>query len=207
MASVPGSCSRPHGPLPGDWASCAVSTTRLAKIEAQGYIPPSNFTSTRVRLTSANGVAYAENFLTPRRDERVCFMPFLLRCLGFPIHPSLRGSLEFYGIQLHHLTPGSILYVAGYVALCEMFLGCEAHFELWRKYFCLIPQTRGEGLREVRGAEVCRIVGPLYLVETPEKDADVGSSEWFYIDDVALFEPVRRGLPEFSSAPPKKRYN
>ena len=33
------------------------------------------------------------------------------------------------------------------------------------------------------------------------------SSEWFYIDDVPLPDLVRCGLPEFSSAPLKKRLN
>ena len=69
--------------------------------------------------------------------ERVCLVPYLLRGLGFPIHPFLRGLLEFYGLQLHNLTPASILHIAGYVALCELFLGCEAHFELWKRLFCL----------------------------------------------------------------------
>ena len=40
------------------------------------------------------------------------------------------GFLEFYGLQLHHLTPASILHIAGFVALCELFLGVEAHFAL-----------------------------------------------------------------------------
>ena len=40
----------------------------------------------------------AENFPNPNKEERVCFVSFLLRGLGFPIHPFLRGLLEFYGI-------------------------------------------------------------------------------------------------------------
>ena len=80
-----------------------------------------------------NGEAFAKKFPAPRKEERVCFMPFLLRGLGFPIHPFLRGLLEFYEIQLHNLTPGSILHISGFVALCEMFLGCEPHFDLWQK--------------------------------------------------------------------------
>ena len=32
-------------------------------------------------------------------------------------------------------------------------------------------------------------------------------SEWFYIEDVALPDPVRMGLPEFTNAPLKKRHN
>ena len=78
-------------------------------------------------------------------------MPFLLWDLGFSIHPFLRGLLEFYGIELHHLTPGSILHISGYVALCEMFLGCEAHFKVWRNFFALSPAPE-EG-QSTRSAE------------------------------------------------------
>ena len=90
--------------------------------------------------------ALAENFPNPSQGERVCFISFLLRGVGFPIHPFLRGLLEYYGIQLHNLTPGSILHISGFVALCELFLGCEAHFELWKKFFCLVPAIRAAGL-------------------------------------------------------------
>ena len=69
----------------------------------------------------------------------MCFILFLMRSVGFPIHPYLRGLLEYYGIQLHNLTPGSILHIFGFVTLCELFLGCEAHFEPWKKFFYLVP--------------------------------------------------------------------
>jgi len=78
--------------------------------------------------------------------------------------------LEHYGIQLHNLTPGSILHISGFVALCELFLGCEAHFELWKKFFCLVPRHQGGGsIFEVGGAEVWCIVEPGYPVGTPKK--------------------------------------
>lgn len=95
--------------------------------------------------------------------------------------------------------PGSILHTAGYVALCELFLGCEAHFDLWRRLFCLIPRNQGESTFEVGGSEVWRIAGTGYLSGTPKKAPEDWSSEWFYIDDVAL--------PEFSNAPLKKRHS
>ena len=115
--------------------------------------------------------------------------------------------MEFYGIQLHHLTPGSILHISGFVSLCEMFLGCEAHFGLWRKYFCLVPHTRGGTIRVVGGAEVWRIAGTGYPMGTPKKESKEWTSEWFYIEDVPLFDQARRGLPEYSDAPLKKRFN
>lgn len=60
---------------------------------------------------------------------------------------------------------------------------------------------------EVGGAEVCRIAGTGYPIGTPKKDSEEWSSEWFYIEDAPLFEPVRKGLPEYSDAPLKKRLN
>ena len=139
MASAPSSSSCPYGSRPGYWTSCSVSLLRLRDLETQGYLPSSDLAATRAGLTSFDGEAFVENFPNPNQGERVCFVPFLLRGLGFPIHPFLWGLLEFYGIQLHHLPPGSILHISGFIALCEMILGCKAHFELWRKYFYLVP--------------------------------------------------------------------
>ena len=40
-----------------------------------------------------------------------------------------------------------------------------------------------------------------YLSGTPKKAPENCPSEWFYIDDVPLPDPVRTGLPKFSNAP------
>ena len=105
----------------------------------QGFLPPADLVPVRAGLASFNGKTQAEDFPNPSAGERVCFVPYLLRGVGFPIQPFLRGLLEYYGLQLHNFTPASILHIAGYVALCKLFLGCEAHFDLWRKLFCLVP--------------------------------------------------------------------
>ena len=116
--------------------------------------------------------------------ERLCFVPYLLRGVRFPIHPFLHGLLEYYGLQLHNFTPTSILHIAGYVALCELFLGCEAHFELWRKLFCLVPRNHEGSIFEVGGAEIWCIALTGYLSGTPKKASEEWPSEWFYIEDV-----------------------
>ena len=51
------------------------------------------------------------------------------------------------------------------------------------------------------------IAGSRYLIGTPKEVYPQWSSEWFYMDDVPLPDPVWRGLPEFSSAPLKKCLN
>ena len=52
-----------------------------------------------------------------------------------------------------------------------------------------------------------RIADTGYLSGTPRKVYDEWPSEWFYIEDVALPDPVRKGLPEFASVPLKKRHS
>ena len=155
-------------------------------------------------LATYNGGEQAESFPNPSKGERVCLVPYLLRGLILPIHPFLHGLLEFYGLQLHNFTPASILHIAGYVALCKLFLGCEAHFELWKRLFCLVPRTQKGSLYQVGGAEIWRIAETGYPSGTPKKTSEDWPSEWFYMEDVPLPDPVRWGLPEFNNAPLKK---
>jgi hypothetical protein len=55
----------------------------------------------------------------PTSGFRVMFLAFLLRGLSFPAHKFLRGLLFVYGVQLHQLTPNSILHIAYFITLCE----------------------------------------------------------------------------------------
>src|SRR4051812_41749090 len=141
MAGQRNSSSRPGSPKPGDWEKCSVPHNQLVKLQTQGFLPPAYIVSVRAGLATYNSGEQAESFPNPSKGERVCLVLYLLRGLGFPIHPFIRGLLEFYGLQLHNLTPASILHIAGYVALCELFLGCEAHFMMWKKLFYLVPRT------------------------------------------------------------------
>ena len=58
---------------------------------------------------------------------------------------------------------------------------------------------------QVGGAEVWRIARTGYLSGTPKKASEDWPSECVYIEDIPLPDPVRIGLPEFTSAPLKKR--
>ena len=72
----------------------------------------------------------------------------------------------------HHLTPASILHIVGFVALCELFLGVEAHFALWKRLFCLVPRSHEGSIYQVGRAEVWRIAGTGYLSGTPKKASE-----------------------------------
>jgi hypothetical protein len=44
--------------------------------------------------------------------------------------------LQFYGLELHHLTPSGILHIAAFVTQCEAYMRIEIHFNLWNYFFC-----------------------------------------------------------------------
>jgi hypothetical protein len=68
-----------------------------------------------------------EHVPKPPKGYRVMFLTFLLRGLSLPAHEFLRGLLFVYGMQLHQLTPNSILHISCFITLCESFLGIDPH--------------------------------------------------------------------------------
>ena len=63
----------------------------------------------------------------------------------------------------------------------------------------------GGSIYQVGRAELWRIAGTGYLSGTPKKASEDWPSEWFYMDDVPLPDPVWSGLPENNNAPLKTR--
>jgi hypothetical protein len=82
-----------------------------------------------------------ERIPKPPSGFRVIFLAFLLRGLSLPTHEFLRGFLFVYGVQLHQLTPNSVLHIAYFITLCESILGIEPHFLLWKFLFRLRPSV------------------------------------------------------------------
>jgi hypothetical protein len=82
------------------------------------------------------------------------FLAFLLRGLSLPAHEFLRGLLFVYGVQLHQLTPNSVLHIACFITLCESFLRIDPHWILWKFLFCLRPSVSLSKNPELGGAVV-----------------------------------------------------
>ena len=55
-------------------------------------------------------------------------------------------------VQVHHLTPNSILHISIFVHLCEAFLGIETHFDLFQYFFHLKPHPSESRMDVVGGA-------------------------------------------------------
>jgi hypothetical protein len=102
-----------------------------------GWVP-SEFSQTDLTKAQKDGLIIGDQVVFPSteripkppRGYRVMFLAFLLRGLSFPAHEFLRGLLFVYGVQLHQLTPNSILHIACFVTLCESFMGIEPHWIL-----------------------------------------------------------------------------
>ena len=61
-------------------------------------------------------------------NEIVLFRSFVERGLAIPTSDFFRSLLHHWKVQLHHLTPNSILHLSIFTHLCEAFLGIQPHF-------------------------------------------------------------------------------
>jgi hypothetical protein len=70
--------------------------------------------------------------------EFVLFISYISCGLALPISPFFLLLLEEFGLQLQHLTPHSVLQVAIFVHLYEMFVGEAPCTSLFRYFFVLV---------------------------------------------------------------------
>jgi hypothetical protein len=99
------------------WVPSEFEESDLAKAQREGF------------LAGAAPVVFpgTERIPKPPSGYRVMFLAFLLRGFSLPAHEFLRGLFFVYGMQLHQLTPNSILHIAYFITLCESFLGVDPH--------------------------------------------------------------------------------
>jgi hypothetical protein len=91
------------------WVPSEFKESDLTKAQREGF------------LVGAAPIVFpgTEHIPKPPSSYRVMFLAFLLRGLSLPAHEFLRGLLFVYGVQLHQLTPNSILHIACFITLCE----------------------------------------------------------------------------------------
>ena len=71
-----------------------------------------------------------EDTLLPLEGYVVSFACFHEWGFTNPAHKFLRGLLDYYKVELQHLTPNGVQHIAAFVILCEVFLGISPHFDL-----------------------------------------------------------------------------
>ena len=149
----------------------------LEAFVTKGFLPPQEVAHWRV--------PEKEEFPQPRPDKVVSFLTFHERGLGYPTHWSLRGPLNEWRLELQHLNPMGVLHIAGFVVVCEAFLGTEPHVDLFRLFFS------GRAMADWSSAEIALVggfalqrklsVGGSYPTYVPCDSNRGWHGEWFYI--------------------------
>jgi hypothetical protein len=177
----------------------------MAKKSATSWVR-STITQNEMEKATADGLISAEDSIKfpsteripkPPSGYRVMFLAFLLRGFSLPAHEFLRGLLFVYGVQLHQLTPNSLLHIACFVTLCESFLGIEPHFTLWRSIFRLRPNVSLARKPELGGAVISVRPEAQYLEFSMAASVQGWRTKWFYIKDRKSSPENEFGLPPF----------
>jgi hypothetical protein len=74
--------------------------------------------------------------------EFILFTSYISCGLALSISPFFLLLLKEFGLQLQHLTPHSVLQVAIFVHLCEMFVGVAPYTSLFRNFFVLVKSGK-----------------------------------------------------------------
>ena len=95
------------------------------------------------------------------------------------------GLLHYYRIQLHHLTPNSLVHISIFMYLCEAFLGIEPHFELFWFLFHLKPQPDSYVLDVVGGAglQLRQRKDKVYIPYSFSSKVIDWKPKWFYVEN------------------------
>ena len=133
------------------WLKSKMSDATVQELENMGLLQ--NQAVIQWRAAEGEDHPYEGTF------ETVMFRDFVERGLAVPISEFFHALLQFWGIQLHHLTPQSILHLSVFTHFCETFLGILPHFHLFQHFFILVP---------IPDASKPAVVGACDLVLRPE---------------------------------------
>src|SRR3954466_11769855 len=179
--------------LQGQWMPSSVTEEDVSRLREARFL-----TSEIPHRLPAQGQAIP----SPQPGERVVFVSHLLRGLGFPTDPFVRGLMFYYGLEFHDLAPESILQISSFIVVCEAFLHVTPHFGLWLKTFKVEQKiTEGRHL-ECGGAVIKRITNAPWPEGTFQEELGLWQHEWFYITSPRGTTWVTP--PAFRSGPPPR---
>ena len=82
---------------------------------------------------------------SPSDGEYVVLGAHVERGFSPPGHPFLRVLLGYYGLRFHDLAPNSLLHVAAFIFLCEVYLKIAPSLNLWLEFFHCKKPCSGAG--------------------------------------------------------------
>jgi hypothetical protein len=172
-----------------NWTHSNVSREQLLRLVEAGQLPP---------LTEAIEwiVPTDESVPRPPNGYVVSFVAFHECGFSVPADRFIRGVLFAYGLQLQHLNLNNIQQMAAFKAMCEGFLGIDAHWHLFWYFFrftCLREGSRAVTIgcanlrmKQGRGGD---------YIPTPLTSSNSGWHKgWFY-----LRNDPEHALPAYTS--------
>jgi hypothetical protein len=109
--------------LNGYWQKSNVKDAHFQAMEDEGTVAP--------QADSSWQTDFKAPVPAPNSSEIMMLKCHVERGLSMPPSSFLTNLLKFYGLQLHHIAPNSLVSVAGYAALCEGYLGFHPRVDLF----------------------------------------------------------------------------
>jgi hypothetical protein len=141
----------------------------------------------------------------PSDGEIIMLKSHIDRGLSLPPSYFLKGVLRHYMLQLHHIAPNSFTVIAGFVALCEGYLGINPRGDLFRLYFNICHNRDANGDPHNCGSvSFVPRSGKSYPYITPHDSEKGWRGSFFYQADQA--PPERKyGLRSFVDGPTEEQ--
>jgi hypothetical protein len=112
---------------PTPWGRSTADAAVLEMLVTDGLLPPNTDPSRPVWIVSTP----EEREPKPPSGYVMSLARLHERGFGIPTGGFIRALCHHYKVELQNFAPNSISQAAVFVAVCEGFLGVEAHWELW----------------------------------------------------------------------------
>jgi hypothetical protein len=153
--------------LGGTWDPCNLDEGIISSLELEGRIAAKEISRWRVDPGAA--------MPTPSDGEIVMLKSHINRGFSLPPPYFLKGVLRHYRLQLHHIAPNSSTIIAGFVVLCEGYLGIYPRGDLFRLY--LISAITGMQMETFATADQSHLfLGAGFVVDA--RSGGFRSSSW-----------------------------
>ena len=173
------------------WRKSKMSESLVRELESMGLLQEQGVSQWRA--------GEGEDYPMEGTLETIMFRDFVERGLTLPVSEFFYRLLQFWGIQLHHLTPQSILHLSIFTHFCEAFLGILPHFHLFQHFFFLVPIPNATNPAVVGGCEL--VLRPEnrgeYLVYDLAGQGAEWKKFWFHVGNFESPLPERTaGAPQ-----------
>jgi hypothetical protein len=180
-----------------DWDPCNMNEEILSSLEQEGRIAAKEISRWRVKPSAT--------MPAPSEEEVVILKSHIDR--GLSLLPSyfLKDVLRHYRLQLHHIAPNSFTALAGFVALCERYLGISPRGDLFCLYFNIRHNRDANGdPRNCGSISFVPRSGKSYPYIVPHDSAMGWRGSFFNLADQA--PPERKfGLRSFVDGPTEEQ--